>query len=110
MAETVYLNDGTVEYIFDEKDVFLERLIREKLGDDAAHCFREYADELMEEAKSWETQAVDNERIADGYLQMCHNARETFYQLDAMVRSPRLNKSALQKLITEGYQELHNNL
>ena len=68
MAETVYLNDGTTEYIFDEKDVFLGRLIREKLGDDAARCFRDFVEERLQDAKDWEAQAVDNEKIADGYL------------------------------------------
>jgi hypothetical protein len=46
MAETVYLNDGSMEVIFEDKDVFLERLLREKLGDDVARCFRECVAEL----------------------------------------------------------------
>lgn len=49
MAETVYLNDGSMEVIFEDKDVFLERLLREKLGDDVARCFRECVAELKEE-------------------------------------------------------------
>lgn len=48
MAETVYLNDGSMEVIFEDKDVFLERLLREKLGDDVARCFRECVAELLE--------------------------------------------------------------
>ncbi len=42
MAETVYLLDGTMEVVFTEKDVFIELLIREKLGDDAARFVSEY--------------------------------------------------------------------
>ena len=51
MAETVYLNDGSMEVVFDEKGIFLERLLREKLGDDAAHFFTNYVSEIKEEAK-----------------------------------------------------------
>ena len=39
MAETVYLLDGTMEVVLTEKDVFIDRLVREKLGDDAARLF-----------------------------------------------------------------------
>ena len=110
MAETVYLPDGTMEVILTDKDVFLERLLEEKLGRDVANCFRGYVQELQDELK-WVSESNDEqEKIADGYLQMCNNALEVFRQLDALIRSPHPNHSALQKLITEGYKELHHNL
>ncbi len=110
MAETVYLSDGTMEAILTDKDVFLERLLEEKLGRDAANCFKGYVQEIKEELK-WTTESSEeNERIADGYLQMCKDACERFQQLDNLIRQPRLDRSALQKLIAEGYKELHNNL
>lgn len=110
MAETVYLNDGTMECIFDEKDVFLERLIREKLGDDAARCFRNYADEIRSDAKAWEEQATDNEKIADGYLQMCNSAKEALYQILSELQSDRLNRTKLKELVSAAYNDLHKNL
>ncbi len=51
MAETIYLLDGSREIVFTEKDVFIERLIREKLGDDAARFVSEYIKEIKEEAE-----------------------------------------------------------
>lgn len=51
MAETVYLLDGTMEVVLTEKDVFIERLIREKLGNDAARFVTQYIREITEEAR-----------------------------------------------------------
>ena len=61
MAETVYLNDGSMEVIFEDKDVFLERLLREKLGDDVARCFRECVAELKEEIQEQQELVKDYE-------------------------------------------------
>lgn len=110
MAETVYLSDGTIEVILDDKYVFLARLLDEKLGRDAANCFREYVQKIKDELRWTTASNEENEKIADGYLQMCKNACETFQQLDNFIRQPRITRSALQKLIAEGYKELHNNL
>lgn len=46
MAETVYLPDGTMEVVLTDKGIFLERLIRERLGDDAARFFVGYINDL----------------------------------------------------------------
>lgn len=61
MAETVYLNDGSMEVIFEDKYVFLERLLREKLGDDVARCFRECVAELKEEIQEQQELVKDYE-------------------------------------------------
>ena len=106
MAETVYLSDGTMEVILTDKDVFLERLLDEKLGRDAANCFKSCVQELKEEL----SYAQEYEKVADGYLQMCNTARDTFQQLDNLLKQPRLNRAAIQKLVTEGFKELNNNL
>ena len=55
MAETVYLLDGTMEVVLTEKDVFIERLIREKLGNDAARFVTQYIREITEEAEKAES-------------------------------------------------------
>lgn len=110
MAETVYLNDGTMECIFDDKDVFLERLLNEKLGSDAARCFRNYIDELIEENKAWEEQAADNEKVADGYLQMCRDALEA---LDSILNGLCSSKPDISKLLSiarNAKHDLYNNL
>lgn len=72
MAETVYFNDGSMDAILGDKGDFLERLLREKLGDDVARCFTEYVSELQEEAKCAKESIEEQERIADGYHQLCN--------------------------------------
>ena len=104
MAETVYLLDGTMEVVLTEKDVFIERLIREKLGDDAARFVTEYIKELVEEAQQ------EAESISDAYLTLCNDALDTFRQLKALVREPRLDKGRLQTVIDAGYNNLYKNL
>lgn len=110
MAETVYLSDGTMECIFDEKSVFFERLIREKLGDDAARCFSSYISELAEELKLANEAQDEQEKIADGYSQMCRDALEQFSLIKTALQEPRPNKKKLTALVDEGYNNLYKNL
>ena len=62
---TVYLSDGSVEYAFGDPSDFFDRLLREKLGEDAARFFRailvgknETIEELKTEVKGFERSAV----------------------------------------------------
>ena len=41
MATTLYLKDGSRETVFNDKRLFLENLLREKLGEDVAMCFND---------------------------------------------------------------------
>ena len=107
MAETVYLNDGSMEVILTDKATFLEWLIRERLGDDAARCFTEYLEELQEEQKYTEESAKEHEQSADGYLQMCRDACDSFREV---LDQPRLNRNALRTAAQNGYDDLNKNL
>lgn len=62
MAETVYLLDGTMEVVLTEKDVFIERLVCEKLGDDAARFISDYIEEIAEDAKYTQEARQDAEK------------------------------------------------
>ena len=110
MAETVYLADGSREVILEDKGVFLERLIREKLGDDAARCFTEYIEELQEELKLSRDSTDEQERSADGYYQMCQDALNAFSSVLSLLNAPRLDRKALQAAVKSGYDDLYNNL
>ena len=39
MAQTLYLSDGSMEVVFGDERQFLERLLRERLGNDTADLF-----------------------------------------------------------------------
>lgn len=110
MAETVYLSDGSMEVILTDKDVFLERLLREKLGDDAARCFTDYITELKEDMRYQEESTKEQERSADGYLAMCHEAVDNFSEVLKLLDSPRLDRKALKQAAQIGHDALYKNL
>lgn len=102
MAETVYLNDGSMEVIFEDKDVFLERLLREKLGDDVARCFRECVAELKEEIQEQQELVKDYESNAD--------ACESFTAIMELLEAPRLNRNALKSVTRNAFNAIYKNL
>ena len=106
MAETVYLSDGSMEVILGDKGDFLERLLRERLGDDVARCFTEYAEELHRIQDA----ANEHERTADGYYQMCTDAIEAFTRILGLLNQPRLNRAALQRVVQQAHDDLNSNL
>lgn len=110
MAETVYLKDGSMEVILEDVGIFLEKLIREHMGDDVARCFLDYISELNEETTYAQESISEQERSADGYLQLCHGALDTFGELLRLLDSPRLNRNALRAVAQNGYNDLNNNL
>lgn len=110
MAETVYFNDGSMDVILGDKGDFLERLLREKLGDDVARCFTEYVSELQEDVKCAQESIEEQERIADGYHQLCNNALDAFSSVLDLLKSPRLSRSALKGAVQAGYDDLNKNL
>jgi len=110
MAETVYLNDGSMEVILTDKGVFLERLIREKLGDDVARCFTEFVEEMQEDLKLSQDSVDEQERSADGYFQMCQDALNAFSSVLSLLNAPRLDRKALKAVVQSSYDDLYNNL
>lgn len=64
MARTIYFNDGSREVLLcgDDEKRELERILRERLGDDTAALFLEIAEanvELEDELKSYEASCED---------------------------------------------------
>lgn len=110
MAETCYLRDGRVEVVLESLDVFLERLIREELGDDAARLFNLYVGETEVEIKAITETSSENEQSADGYLQMCRDACDSFREVLDLLDAPRLNRKELIAVAQEGYDNLYKNL
>lgn len=106
MAETVYLKNGSTEVILEDKGDFLEQLIREHLGDDAAQCFAEFRKEIDLAHEC----TAEQERSADGYYAMCHDALDAFSTVLNLLESPRLPRAALKKAAQAGFDNLNNNL
>lgn len=99
MALTLYLNDGSTEYIFagmTEEDV-LKKIIYERLGRDCEELFTE----IISELKGMDGE--DYERIADGYRGMAVDAMNGLHEA---LMQPRLNRKRLEAI----YDNLNKNL
>lgn len=109
MAEVLYFKDGTTECCFDDKEIFFERILEEKLGSDAAHFFKTLMFDVREEATHYEESYKEQERIADGYLDGLRNIGEILKHIEAKLKNPkRLTRTELLKAISEGITELNN--
>lgn len=110
MAETCYLRNGRTEVILGDTEDFLRRLIEEHLGDDAARCFTSFVEEYEEELKLEREKYRDGECTADGYLEMCRDARTAFEEILTLLDAPRLNRAALKARVRRAYNDLNANL
>jgi len=99
MARTLYLNDGSTEYVFagmTEEDV-LKKIIYERLGRDCEELY----DEVIAEYRS--TDPEDYERIADGY----HNTLvNVLNELEAALAKPRLNRKEVEQICSNLRREV----
>lgn len=113
MARICYLKDGRREIVLEDKEVFLERLIREELDDDAAELFASYIQETMDELNGATEESECYERSADEYRSMCcdaRDARDAFETIIDLLDEPRLDRKALTAAAQNGWNDLNNNL
>lgn len=91
MARTLYLNDGSTDYVFagmTEEDV-LRKIIYERLGRDCEELY----DEVILEYRS--TDPEDYERIAYGYYNALQDVKN---ELQAALAKPRLNRKEVERI------------
>lgn len=99
MARTLYLENGSTEYIFageTEADK-LQQIIHENLGRDCEELYEEVLAELRGE------NGDNHEKVADGYRGMAVN---TMNDLHEVLMQPRLNRKRLEAI----YENLNGNL
>lgn len=106
----LYLKDGSREMVFQDKRLFLENLLREKLGEDVARCFNDCISEYEKRAELEHNAAIDNELGGDHYHSMCNDALENFAAVLEILQAPRLNKKKLQEAVQYGYDDLYKNM
>lgn len=107
MARTLYLNDGSTEYIFagmTSEDV-LQKIIYERLGRDCEELYKDVLTETRqnEDGEDWE-------KIADGYLSMLRNTVEELDAALTLFDNSRLDRAKLHKQLQAIRKNLHNNL
>ena len=99
MARTLYLNDGSTEYVLSDETEVLKRIIGEHLGRGCEELFQEIMDECWEHKYASE----DWEKIADGYFNML---MDTLNSLKEELDKPRLNRKHIETI----YNDLDKNL
>ena len=99
MARTLYIENGSTEYIFaGETEVDkLQQIIRENLGLDCEELFTE----IISEHKGMD--AEDYEMIIDDYRSMAEDAINGLHEV---LMQPRLNRKRLEAI----YDNLNKNL
>ena len=85
-------------------------LLEEKLGADAARKFRSIISDYEADLEEYEFGDKDQEAVADGYLQLCHEAEDNFRVILDKLDTPRLNRTVLKAAAQRGYDALHKNL
>ena len=111
---TVYFPNGDVSVLFPGSDGkytdSFAVLLEEKLGADVARMFRSIISDYEAEIEMIESGDKDQEVIADGYLQLCHEAEDNFRVVLDKLDAPRLNRTVLKAAAQRGYDALHKNL
>ena len=102
MARTIYLNDGSRELLLgdDNERQELERILRERLGDDIAELFLEVAETsvaLEDELKCYETSCED-------YRNLLQSTQDELYAILGFTKKLNCKK------ITESIQRLINSI
>lgn len=102
--------DGKTIWIFKPED------LREVVPDDVYKCFEEFLGVLAEDKlEDWlRDRDVINERVEDGYLQMCISARNDLEEIMKIIdRAPRSSKKLIEEVrrrIKYIYRDLNENL
>ena len=111
---SIYLPDGRTAYIFpDASGKYTEdfaRFLEEYMGADIARTFREIISDYEADLEEYEFGDKDQEAVADGYLQLCHEAEDNFRVILDKLDAPRLNRTVLKATAQRGYDALHKNL
>ena len=106
MVRTIYLNDGSRELLLGEENEKqeLERILRERLGDDAAELFLEIAEAnvgLEDELKSYEASCED-------YRNLLQHTYDELVRILGFVR--KLNCTKITESIQRLIKSINSNL
>lgn len=109
MAETVYYNDGSMDIILEEKHVFVEKMIRERLGEDPARVFTECIAELKTELEYEKEAREDIEKEYDSYTTLINDALDALREIKDMLSVDRINKRRVLQVVNRAYENLYKN-
>lgn len=106
MARTIYFIDGSREVLLceDNEKQDMERILRERLGDDTAELFLEIMEDnigLEDELKSYEASCED-------YRNLLQSAQDELYAILGCLQ--KFNRAQIANSIHQLIQTINNNL
>jgi len=106
----VRLKDGTQDMIFTPEH--FNRLVLDKLGDDAGNYLDGRIQELQDEADytaaKIDTDMDSYEASLDSYNALCSDLLESISQLRDMLSEKRIQRRNMEKIINEMEREINN--
>lgn len=108
MADTLYMNDGSIYPILTEDD--FRNLLRDRLGDNVEKYFLGCLEEQETNIAELELEVQSFECTADGYLSMLNNVKEELEAIMDMCRDKTTKKTQILKAIKTAWADLNNNL
>lgn len=106
MARTIYFPDGTREVLCagDDEKTTLEKIIRERLGEDVMELFQEVIEPM--EAYGHD----DYELACDSYRNCLHDVQNGLVRCERLLDQPRVDKKKVKNKIQDLIRIINNEL
>lgn len=106
MAQTLYMNDGSMEVVIGCPEDVLKRIIEERLGRDCRELYEEIVAEYAAEKEAED----DYEKIADGYYGELQDIHLAMTEVMRFFDKPRLDRKNLERRLQAITDSLSKNL
>lgn len=116
MARTIFFSDGSHEVLFqdeydtDGKAEILERILRERLGDDSAALFREIMQDHKDSAVNLMEEMQSYEGSCEAYRYCLQDIQDGLNSASALLEEDRINRKKLSAIITVLKTKIKNEL
>ncbi len=115
MARTLYLLDGSSEVLFcgddpEKQAAELERILRERLGDDAATLLHEILDPEQNGRADLEWELKNYESSCDSYRSTLQDVQEDLQTISKLVGGDRLNRKKIADTVSALITKINNEL
>ena len=115
MANSIYLKDGSVEYIFHEEETpeyydDFQRIIYEKLGREAELIVIQLRKAADYNKKKVETDLLSYESSLESNATCFMDILESLNKLNNLLLQQRLNRSKLSEIVSEIIKNINNQI
>ena len=114
MARTIYFSDGSREVLFcgddTEKQAALERILRERLGDDTAALFREMVQDSKDELDALADELKSYEDSCESYRSCLQDVFDSMGQASALLLEKRFDREKMDHIFCTLLTQINNEL